>query len=487
FKLVAVFDTYEKARLSFVQTVSDLATKPLHVDCLIKCGVLDLLIPLLSDPLSKVQQCTAVALGRLVNNNRSAAEEIIRLDIFNVLLRSIDRKSKFYKKSAMYVLRGLAKYSTEMADRIVQAGGLISIMVCLEDFDPEVKEAAAWTVGYIAKHTNVLAQACVASGAIQLLKMCLQEPELCLKQIAVSAMGDIAKHSADLAQTVVDSASIPYIVKCFLNPDPRLKRQALCCLSNVAKHTLDLAEIVVEAEVFPNTLVTMGHPDQNVSKNAAILTKEVVKHHLQLAQLVVNSGGLGALIHFVSSTEGSVRLPGVLALGYIASQSEQLSLAFISLKGVSELAEALKNEPYDHVRSAIVWSLGQVGKHSAEHAKELALANVFTKVIELYVSPQSSLDLKQKCKGLCRQSLTKCLCFDALEPLLISAPPEILKYILGQFSKILPNDAGARRMFVLSGSLKKVQEIEVEPGSTIAEYITIINYCFPEEIIRCGL
>lgn len=50
--------------------------------------------------------------------------------------------------------------------------------------------------------------------------------------------------------------------------------------------------------------------------------------------------------------------------------------------------------------------------------------------------------------------------------------------------QILPNDAKARRLFVTSGGLKKVQEIQAEPGTTLSEYITIINCCFPEEIVR---
>jgi hypothetical protein len=50
--------------------------------------------------------------------------------------------------------------------------------------------------------------------------------------------------------------------------------------------------------------------------------------------------------------------------------------------------------------------------------------------------------------------------------------------------QILPTDARARKQFVTSGGLKKVQEIETEPGTALSEYITIINCCFPEEIIR---
>lgn len=50
--------------------------------------------------------------------------------------------------------------------------------------------------------------------------------------------------------------------------------------------------------------------------------------------------------------------------------------------------------------------------------------------------------------------------------------------------QILPTDARARRLFVTSGGLKKVQEIQAEPGTALSEYITVINCCFPEEIVR---
>lgn len=53
--------------------------------------------------------------------------------------------------------------------------------------------------------------------------------------------------------------------------------------------------------------------------------------------------------------------------------------------------------------------------------------------------------------------------------------------------QILPNDAKARRLFVTSGGLKKIQEIQAEPGTALSEYITIINCCFPEEIVRLFL
>lgn len=48
--------------------------------------------------------------------------------------------------------------------------------MCLEEFDPTVKESAAWALSYIAKHTPELAMAVVEVGAVPLLVLCVQEP-----------------------------------------------------------------------------------------------------------------------------------------------------------------------------------------------------------------------------------------------------------------------------------------------------------------------
>ena len=59
---------------------------------------------------------------------------------------------RFYKKAAAFVLRAVAKHSPELAQSVVDCGALDALVICLEEFDPGVKEAAAWALGYIARH-----------------------------------------------------------------------------------------------------------------------------------------------------------------------------------------------------------------------------------------------------------------------------------------------------------------------------------------------
>lgn len=50
------------------------------------------------------------------------------------------------------MLRAVGKHSPQLAQATVDCGALDSLVICLEDFDPGVKEAAAWALAYIARH-----------------------------------------------------------------------------------------------------------------------------------------------------------------------------------------------------------------------------------------------------------------------------------------------------------------------------------------------
>jgi hypothetical protein len=47
---------------------------------------------------------------------------------------------------------------------VIDSGALDSLVTCLEEFDPGVKEAATWCLGYIAGHNAELAQQVVDAG-----------------------------------------------------------------------------------------------------------------------------------------------------------------------------------------------------------------------------------------------------------------------------------------------------------------------------------
>uniref|UniRef100_H2YJP6 Sperm-associated antigen 6 n=1 Tax=Ciona savignyi TaxID=51511 RepID=H2YJP6_CIOSA len=185
----------------------------------------------------------------------------------------------------------------------------------------------------------------------------------------------------------------------------------------------------------------------------------------QNIETLQNAGVMSLLRPLLLDVVPTVQQTAALALGRLANYND-------------DLAEA------DHIKAAVGWSLGQIGRHTPEHAKAVAVANVLPRLLQLYLAASSSEDLQMKSKKALKNILQKCVHLPALEPLLHDAPANVLKHVVGQYSKVLPHDSKARRIFVTSGGLKKVQEIKCDPGSALHEYITSINNCFPEEIVR---
>lgn len=417
---------------------------------------------------------------------------------------------RFYKKAAAFVLRAVAKHSPDLAQAVVDSNALETLVPCLEEFDPTVKEAAAWAIGYIAQHTPGLAQHVVDAGAVPLLVLCIQEPEITLKRIAASSMGDICKHSPELAQSVVDAGAVAYLAPLILHPDAKLKRQVCGALSHISKHSVDLAEVVVEAEIFPNILNCLKDSDVMVRKNAAMCIREVAKHTPELAKLIVNSGGAAALVDYVSEAQGNNKLPGIMALGYISAFSETLALAAIVSKGIAPLKDALVSEPEDHIKAACAWTLGQIGRHTPDHARALAEGDVLRHLLACMVHEESSEDLKTKSKRALKAILAKCTHLQALQPLLRDSPVKVQKYVLRQFAHLLPHDVEARRAFVQvrypclfhslhispqlsrahpphppqSGGLQFLQELNETVGGKLTEFIVQINNCYPPEVVE---
>ncbi|XP_004931445.1 sperm-associated antigen 6 isoform X1 [Bombyx mori] len=477
-----VFETYQKARLVFVQTMAELATRSSNVKCLESAGVLELLKPLLSDACSTIRQCAVVAIAKLAEHDLDIARQLLNGGIITITLENLNKYNVYYKRSALYLLRAVAKHNEELASAIVRLGALEHIVSCLEDFDTQVKENAAWAVGYIGKHSEQLAGLVVDAGTLPLLVLAFQEPEISLKQISAGALVDLAQHKPE---AVVDAGAISHLVHGLENQDPKLKRSILCALSAVASARSELAEAVVAGGALPAALLHAGHDAAPVRRAAACLLRDIVKHSVDLAQLVVNTGGCGPLVELLKESTGGSRVPACMALGFIAGQSDQLAMAVIESKAITPLVEILqKKDAEDAELCAATWTLGHIAKHSPQHSLAVAVANALPRLLQLYTNPKSSGEVQARTSCALKQALQCCLHRPALETLLHSAPACILKYVLAQYAKILPNDARARRLFVTTGALKRIQEIETVPGTSLKEYINIINSCFPEEIVR---
>lgn len=78
------------------------------------------------------------------------------------------------------------------------------------------------------------------------------------------------------------------------------------------------------------------------------------------------------------------------------------------LQGVPQLALCLSEEPEHHIKAATVWSINQLGHHTPEHAKAVAISSLIPKLLQLYMDANSSEDLQAKVKCVVLKSAGQC-------------------------------------------------------------------------------
>lgn len=113
--LLSVFEKYQKDRLVFVQTISDLASRESNIEALQSAGVLALLRPLLLDSVPAIQQAAALALGRLANYHEELAQAVVDSDILPQLVFSLSEQN--VSSSFLYIIAILQKGSSVRTSR----------------------------------------------------------------------------------------------------------------------------------------------------------------------------------------------------------------------------------------------------------------------------------------------------------------------------------------------------------------------------------
>lgn len=337
-------------------------------------------------------------------------------------------------------------------------------------------------MGGLAKDNKHFAERIVQCGALPPLVQILASPQLSLKHAAAFALDGIVKHSPELAESASDCDVIPLLIKALNNDEVNVKADAFLCLADIAKDSPSLASTIADGAT---TLAVehLTYPHGLVQKNAATLLRDMCKHNLRLANLVVLAGGLDGLLRLIDCNGGYNSLPAIMALGYMSAQSEQIAEQIIELQGVGSLQTILQCPHKEQLQVAAAWTLGQIGKHSVDNVTALCEENVLSTLLSKITQTCVSDNLKSKCKNALNILIPKCENPKELEQMLLgNVSEELLASILCAFAKILPCDPVARRSFVTSHCLRKVQEIE--PTPEIAPHLKTINACFPNEVIH---
>jgi hypothetical protein len=338
------------------------------------------------------------------------------------------------------------------------------------------------------RHNNpALAEEVAKAGAIEQLAICIQDPETCLKKIATMALSEIAKHNTELADRIASNAGTLRVLTGNLGDrDLELRQHSCTCLANIAKHSEDLAQKVASADLFPK-IVDRCLKEENkdrLQRQAALCLKEIAGQSFVLAKMVSEVGGVSCIVDYLNKAPGPAKLHAIMTLGFIAGFDHSLAKNVVQCKGDIALVGALREVKEDHIKAAASWSLGQIGRHSTELAKDLAAQNVLVELLTVFMQADVKGDLSNKTKRALRSIIQQCQEMDALQPLLEAAPDNILKHVVAQMAIILKNKPALKKDFAEKGCLKRLQEIHAPPESKLQSSINEINDLFPPEVVQ---
>lgn len=126
-------NSYQRARLCFIQNMSILADKASTRAMLQEMNILDLVMPLLNDKVSSIQQGALATLGKMLcAKNLDMTRKIRETDLLRVVLKNMSGQNKHYKRSALHILACAVRDSTceEMIGNEGKYGVNITSFIC---------------------------------------------------------------------------------------------------------------------------------------------------------------------------------------------------------------------------------------------------------------------------------------------------------------------------------------------------------------------
>ncbi|XP_067137456.1 sperm-associated antigen 6-like [Centruroides vittatus] len=495
--ILPVFEEYQKARLKFAQSISDLAANPSDYAALKAAGAIPLLCTLFMDIMPSIQRTAIVAMGRLASYNIDIAEEIIRRNILPLLVEKLKKESnriteipnseQLYKRAASYLLRSIAKHDVNLAKIIVKTNALEALQICIKDPDPLVKESAILTLTNIAKHSEELAIE-IASEKYEIIPMLIQsihDYDLPVLRAVASVIFEISKHSFQLALILQRNEIIPALEKLIEQDDPKLMNILLPILTQLSRYEDNFAmKLATEIHSIETAIKELSNEDISCRKNCCVYLLECVKHSDDLAQKVIDEGGISKMIEYIKKHEQEYRIPGITFLCNLAIRNEAMAGLIITEKALEVLCLVLESDPLEELKEIVVKTLGYLGSYNTKFTREITKTDAIFLIASLAANPVLYPEIKSTCNKSLKRMLKYCMHLRTLEKIMDIVQDDILELVLLQFAKILRVDGKLRRRFIISGTFKKVEEMKFPPGSKARNAIKSINLCFPPDLIR---
>lgn len=472
--------------------------------------------------------------------------------------KSPKEKKTLLRRALWIALRNFAKQGDHFVDSVITGGGMKAAVNCIKGDNIEVKDGAIWLAECLIALGEDHTRQFLELGGVAPLITCLNksttstsDPALC--RAAVATLGCIARQgsassealasdgkvldalrnllvsAATAASTIIVATDYTIIGRNsalsssasgntyhhYVSQDDRLIRQTVLAIGDIARSGPHLADIIISKGILESivkllSISTSQKGDNNrrddllLRRHCAALLRDTARHGLPQATAVAHCspGVLHQLIaSCISGLTGNDLLPGIIAVGFVGAHASLAPLV-ADAGAIPALASVLMRESLDHVLSATVWALGQIGRQSHSLAAAVAITGALAIMADLECSSSVPIsttittsnssssptkagreDLNKKCEEALSKIVKQ---LNELPPLEVLLQRPLTKCtaeaILQRVAEILASQPTTKAAFVQLGGLKIVQTISEATDSSFKEHISAITSQFPKEI-----
>ena len=527
---------YELARKAFVNGLNDLlaAGDPGQTDALLRAGVVNLLhAPLVQgacpkpapsdfklDPVSLptrapiaepeppfsppdansgVQVAALAAMRTLTQDTEATGEEIAEPDALKKIVASLTHRKTAVAVAGCAALQALAEKRPDYAAAMITEGALPPLRLLMASFDPDAKEAAARCLTAVAQAGEPHARSALGDddgGVLELATAASADPTR-PSPCAWRARGSSTRAATTARPWRAASCSRATRRACEAGERPSMQGNpksaraaravAFASLTRMAQNGEDMAAMVAETGAVMDAVAAVtDESDASARECAAAMLREIACKTADLAEKVAADGGIAGLVQCLAYDRGDKRsMFAAQTLGYIADFKPSLAMAVVGVDRGRCLVEALDHAPDADSATAAAWAIGCVARHGREGAAQLAKAGALKSLTDAYAAAMNAGGggatneaLADRCKASVKSVIKNGGALGLLEGMVNErTPPGILRHVLAEFAAKLMDDVKAKRSFVTSGALMRLQAVIKKHDSAVAEAAAALEAC----------
>ncbi|XP_055337176.1 sperm-associated antigen 6-like isoform X3 [Paramacrobiotus metropolitanus] len=256
----------------------------------------------------RLRRCVFATLSHISKHTLLLAEVVLDADVLPTMLVSMHDRDETVAKNCAGLLREFCKYSEEIAQMVVNSGGIGATVEYLNTHRGPSRVPGLMTLGYLAAHSETIAAAIIVAKALPCLQATIKEPdeEDYVKAAAVWTIGQLAGHSSEHANTICTGDMLPQIMA-FASDDLAASED----LRNKSRKTL--RNLIDKCIYLPSLDMLLQHGPA-VLKDAVITQySKILPHDAKARRAFVVSGGL-KYIQQLDVTKGSALYEAIEAV-----------------------------------------------------------------------------------------------------------------------------------------------------------------------------